>query len=260
MTTKSPKPAWSWTRLIELPFCLYAWLITVLIVAVTLIAMLILPTARLRERFASFVCRLLFVLTGCRPAIEGLKNLPDAHCVVVANHASYVDGPLMKGYLPSRFSFVIKGEMRDVPLVHFVLRRSGSRFVERFRANESSRDARQIVRAAQNGASLTFFPEGTFRLEPGVGRFRAGAFMAAAKSGMPIVPVAITGTREMLTCGDWMLRPSTIRIRILPPIGPEHPDYNDTKRLAEVARQAILERLDEPDLLDADTSVAEPIA
>ncbi len=251
--SESPKPAWSWKRLIALPFCLYAWLLTVLVVAVTLIAVAVLPTARAREGFASWICRLLFVLTGSRPEIEGLENLPDGHSVVVANHASYVDGPLMKGYLPSRFSFVIKGEMRNVPLVHFVLRRSGSRFVERFRANESSRDARQIVRAAQNGASLTFFPEGTFRLEPGVGRFRAGAFMAAVKSGMPVVPVAISGTREMLACGDWMLMPSRIRIRILPPIGPEHPDYKDTKALGEAARQEILANLDEPDLLEADS-------
>lgn len=234
----------------QLPFCLYAWLATVLSVILALLAVTLIPGQSRREAAASFCSRLPFILTGCRPTISGIEHLPDAQCVVVANHASYVDGPLMKGYLPPRFSFVIKGEMRNIPVVHFLLRRSGSRFVERFRTHEGSRDARQIVKAAQGGASLTFFPEGTFRLEPGVGQFRAGAFLAASKGQVPVVPVVISGTREMLACDDWMLRFSRIHIQILAPITAADPAYADHRKLAEAARQAILAELDEPDLLD----------
>ena len=61
-------------------------------------------------------------------------------------------------YLPARFGFVIKGEMRDIPIVHFLLRRSGSKFVERNETTGSSRDARLLVKAAQGGESLGFFP------------------------------------------------------------------------------------------------------
>lgn len=238
-------------RLIELPYCLFAWLVTVICVLFTLLAVTVVPGLDRRRRLAAFGSRLPFILTFSRPHIEGIEHLPDGHSVVVANHASYVDGPLLKGYLPWRFSFVIKGEMRDIPVVHFLLRRAGSRFVERFRSAASARDARRIVKAAQDGESLAFFPEGTFRVEPGVGRFRAGAFLAACKGGMPVVPVAISGTRHMLTCNDWMLRRSSIRIRILPPIGVDDPAFEHHKTLAEAARQRILAALEEPDLLAA---------
>ena len=238
-------------RLIQLPYCLLAWLVTVICVVFSLLAVTFVPGLDMRRRLAAFGSRLPFILLLNRPTIEGLDNLPEGHSVVVANHASYVDGPLMKGYLPWRFSFVIKGEMRNIPVVHFLLRRAGSRFVERFEPAASARDARQIVKAAQVGESLAFFPEGTFRIEPGVGRFRAGAFLAASKGGMPVVPVAISGTRDMLTCDDWMLRRSKIHIRILPPITADDPAFEHHKTLAEAARQQILAHLDEPDLLES---------
>ncbi|MEM6513944.1 MAG: lysophospholipid acyltransferase family protein [Pseudomonadota bacterium] len=243
-------------RLLQLPFCLYGWLATVISVVFALLSALLVPPRAWREWLAAFASRLPFLLTATRPSIEGLEHLPEGHSVVVANHASYIDGPLLKGVLPPRFSFVIKGEMRNIPVVHFLLRRAGARFVERTETSASARDARTIVRAAQGGASLAFFPEGTFREEPGVGRFRAGAFMAAIKGGVPIVPVAITGSRHMLTCSDWMLRWSRLSIRVLEPISPDDPAFSHHRTLAEAARQRILSVLDEPDLLEAPESVA----
>ena len=131
-----------------------------------------------------------------------------------------------------------------------MLRRSGSRFVERFSAAKSARDARQIVKAARDGQSLVFFPEGTFREQPGVGRFRPGAFVAATRGQMPVVPVHITGTRKILCAGSAMPRFGRIRIVVLDPIGPDDPAYGDARALAEIARQRILDSVGEPDLLE----------
>ena len=105
------------------------------------------------------------------------------------------------------------------------------------------------AKAARGGESLGFFPEGTFIEEPGVGRFRAGAFMAAIKGGMPVVPIAISGTRQMLGAGHALPRPAAIRIDVLAPILPDDLAYGNHHTLAETARQRILEALDEPDLL-----------
>lgn len=191
---------------------------------------------------------MVFVLAGVRVTVRGKDNLPIDSCVVVANHASYIDGVLLNGYLPARFGFVIKGEMRDIPVVHFLLRRSGSKFVERKETTGSSRDARQLVKAAQDGESLGFFPEGTFILEPGVGRFRPGAFVAAVKGDLPVVPIAISGTREMLPSGRLLPRPANLTIDILPAIAPGDESFATSKTLAEAARQRILLALGEPDL------------
>jgi len=180
--------------------------------------------------------------------IRGYEHLPPDSCVVVANHASYIDGPLLNGYLPARFGFVIKGEMRDIPVVHFLLRRCGSKFVERKETTGSSRDARQLVKAAKGGESLAFFPEGTFRREPGVARFRAGAFMAAIKGNMPVVPIAISGSRTMLPAGRLLPRRANLTIDILPAIAPGDEDFSSPRHLAETCRQRILRSLNEPDL------------
>ena len=236
-------------RLLHALFGIYAIFVFALCVLFSLLVAILVPGLERRRRLVAGAARASFLLSGVRPDIAGLNNLPGQACVVVANHASYLDGILLKGFLPARFSFVIKGEMRDVPIAHFLMRRSGARFVERFKSSESARDARQIVKAARGGESLGFFPEGTFIAEPGVGRFRAGAFMAAIKGGMPVVPIAIAGTRDMLGAGRALPRPAPMRIDVLAPILPDDPAYGNHHTLAETARQRILAALDEPDLL-----------
>ena len=231
---------------------LWGWLCFAFACAFSLIVSLIVPGAHRRQKLVTFAAKMVFVLAGVKVTIRGIDNLPTDSCVVVANHASYIDGVLLNGYLPARFGFVIKGEMRDIPIVHFLLRRSGSKFVERKVAAGSSRDARQLVKAAQEGESLGFFPEGTFLLEPGVGRFRPGAFVAAIKGDMPVIPIAISGTRQMLPARQLLPRRTALTIDVLPAIAPGDEDFVSSKRLAEACRQRILEALDEPDLLNRD--------
>jgi 1-acyl-sn-glycerol-3-phosphate acyltransferase len=236
------------TYLLRILYGLYAWVVFTFCCLLALIATLVIPTAPLRHQLAARATRAIFILGGVPAKVHGLENLPDGHAIVVANHASYVDGMLLKGYLPARFSFVIKGEMRNIPIAHFLLRRSGSKFVERYEASGSARDARKIVKAAQGGDSLAFFPEGTFRKEPGISRFRAGAFVSATRGNIAIVPIAISGTREMMPAGrlwPWPVRP---RFEVLPPITPDDPAFENHRELAEKARQQILAVLDEPDL------------
>jgi len=240
------------TFVVRILWGLWAWLSFTLACVFSLIVALIVPGPHRRQRLVTHASRIIFVLSGVKVSVRGIDNLPLGSCVVVANHASYIDGFLLKGYLPSRFSFVIKGEMRNIPVVHFLLHRSGAKFVERKEAIGSSRDARKLVKAAQDGESLAFFPEGTFVLEPGVGRFRPGAFVAALKGEMPIVPIAISGSRRMLPSGKLLPRPSDLVIDILPAIAPGDASFESSRKLSEASRQQILATLDEPDLLNDD--------
>lgn len=239
------------TRLLHALFGVYSLTMFAICVLFSLFVTILVPGLENRRTLVAGAARWAFLLSGVRPTIAGMEKLPADSCVVVANHASYADGILLKGFLPARFSFVIKGEMRKVPIAKFMILRAGSRFVERFNSAESARDARQIVKAARDGQSLAFFPEGTFLEEPGVGRFRAGAFMAAVKGDVPVVPIAISGTRQLLGAGRVLPRPAAIRIEILDPIGPDDPAFEDHHRLAEAARQRILAVVDEPDLMAA---------
>ncbi len=236
----------------DLLYGIYAWLVFIVFVTAAIICTLIVPGIRRRRRMVSLCARLLLRYAGISTNVRGMEKMPHGDCIVVANHASYVDGVIVKGYLPTKFSYVIKGEMQNFPVVGFLLRRLGSKFVERFKVGASARDARELLRAASAGESLALFPEGTFVAEPGLGRFRAGAFAAAIKAGVPVVPVVISGSRRILPAEKILPRHSHLRIDILNPIEPSEAAFSDSKNLAELARQRILEVLEEPDLLKRD--------
>lgn len=227
---------------------LYAWSAFIVCALGAVLCALFVPGLERRRRWVTACSRLPFPLAGIRVDVRGQENLPPGGSVVVANHASYVDGVLMQAYMPPRFSYVIKGEMRQVPVAGFLLRRIGSRFVERFDASGSARDARHLLKAAKSGESLAFFPEGTFLLEPGLGRFRPGAFAAAISAGAPLVPVVISGSRKVLPAETFLPRRHPIDIDILEPIDPSDPAFASNRELSALARQRILEVLDEPDL------------
>ena len=176
---------------------------------------LFLPTLRRRRLMAGIFSRAFLRAAGIPFSVEGLSRLPQVPCVVVANHASYIDGLVAAAALPPDFAFVIKKEMVSVPLAGLLLRRLGSQFVERFNRHKGGMDARRVLKLAATGQSLVFFPEGTFNEIRQIGKFLGGAFTTAARSDMPVVAVAIHGTRAVLPPGGVSMRRSAIRVEIL---------------------------------------------
>ena len=117
--------------------------------------------------------------------------------------------------LPPEFAFVVKREMVRVPLVSLLLRRLGSAFVDRFDRHKGGSDTRRVWKLAATGQSLVFFPEGTFDSTPRIGKFLGGAFATAERSRMPVVAVAIHGTRDVLPTGTLRMRRKLIRFEVL---------------------------------------------
>jgi len=225
---------------------LYAWLQFTLLGLITVLLLLCpQPLARRRglvHRLAGLALR----LGGMRVRAQGLASLP-MRCVVVANHQSYLDGVVLAALLPARFGFVIKREMSSVPLAGLLLRRIGAEFVERHARQRLLRDTRRLLRQAANGQALVFFPEGTFSHRIGLLRFHIGAFAAAARGNLPVIPIAIRGTRGCLPPGSPWPRPGIIHVEVLPalPLQLAPPEASDQ------ARAALLSALKEPDLADA---------
>jgi 1-acyl-sn-glycerol-3-phosphate acyltransferase len=144
---------------------------------------------------------------------------------------------------------VIKREMSRVPLANLLLRRIGAHYVDRGQGHKGARDTRKLLKQANSGGALAFFPEGTFHHRPGLMRFRSGAFLIAARTGLRITPVAIRGTRSALPPGSLWLRPGRIEIEIAPSQpAPASTQETDVSLARETARRAILERIPEPDL------------
>jgi 1-acyl-sn-glycerol-3-phosphate acyltransferase len=200
--------------------------------------------------------RLLLPLSRLPLIVRGTGRLPVARpCVLVANHASYLDGYLLVAALPLAFSFVAKTELQRQRGVGLALRRIGTEFVERFDLRQGVEDTRRLANRAREGRSLMFFPEGTFTRVPGLRPFHLGAFIAAAEAGVPVVPVAIRGTRSILRDGSWLPRRGTVTLHVGEPLEPEPGapltgtgTWLSALRLRDDARRYILRYCGEPDL------------
>jgi 1-acyl-sn-glycerol-3-phosphate acyltransferase len=238
---------------------LYAIVLFLALGLCTLLLVLVVPGTRRRRSIARAMSRTFFSLAGMPLTVTGTEQLPHGQCVVVSNHASYLDGVVFTAALPAQFAFVIKREMNGVPLAGLLLRRLGSHFVERFNRNRGAADARRVLRDAISGNSLAFFPEGTFTPTPGLLKFHTGAFTTAIRAGCPIVPATVRGTRVALPPTVGLPHPGRIEVRILPPIEPEAATAEDAAiDLRDRARAAILSELGEPDLTCSDDTGPPP--
>jgi 1-acyl-sn-glycerol-3-phosphate acyltransferase len=200
---------------------------------------LFLPTLRRRRLVAGVFSRAFLRAAGIPFTVEGLNRLPQVPCVVVANHASYLDGLVAAAALPPDFAFVIKREMVRVPFAGLLLRGLGSQFVERFNRHKGGVDARRVLKLAAAGQSLVFFPEGTFNEIRQIGKFLGGAFATAERLGLPVVAVAIHGTRAVLPPGGVTVNRSAVRVEILEVLTPS----DARQRSRELIARAVGERL-----------------
>ena len=234
---------------LRLLYGIYAIVLFLILGLGTLLLVLLVPGVLRRRAVARGMARTFFTLAGMPLTVNGLERLPPGQCVVVSNHASYLDGVVFTAALPARFAFVIKREMNGVPLAGLLLRRLGSHFVERFNRNRGAADARRVLRDAINGNSLAFFPEGTFTTTPGLLKFHTGAFTTAIRAGCPIVPATVRGTRVALSPTGGFPRPHRIEVRILDSIPPPSSAADDAAvEFRDLARAMILAELGEPDL------------
>ena len=129
-----------------------------MLATVTLAVNLFVPGARRRRRIASTFSRGFLCAARIPFTVLGRERLPQGPCVVVANHASYIDGIVAIAALPPDFAFVIKKEMVRVPLAGLLLRRLGSEFVERFNRHKGASDTRRVLRSCSDRAVIGVLP------------------------------------------------------------------------------------------------------
>jgi 1-acyl-sn-glycerol-3-phosphate acyltransferase len=229
-------------------YACYLWSLFSVLGAAALAALL-LPRPAWRRRAVRVAARALLRASGLPVLVRGLEDLPQGPVVVAANHSSYLDAVVLFATLPERLAFVAKRELGEQPALGRLLRALGTRFVERADTERSVEDARELSSLVQRGDSLVFFPEGTFTRAPGLLPFHMGAFVIAAGAGVPVLPVAVRGTRSILRDGDWFPRRGPIHVLAGPLLEPEGAGWAAAVALRDRARAEILARCGEPDLL-----------
>ncbi len=226
----------------------YLWMLFWMMAPFTWLIASILPRPVWSWGVSGIMARLFVRLSGMPFLVRGVENLPTGACVLVANHASYLDGILVVAALSRQFSFVAKRELKDQFIPRIYLQHIGTEFVERFEFEGSVEGVKRLLERMQAGQSLIFFPEGTFYRAPGLLPFRMGAFVIAAQAGVPIVPMTIRGSRTVLRDGQWFPRRGAISITLGVPILPDGTDWAAALKLRNTARAEILRHCGEPDV------------
>jgi len=234
----------------RLAFGVYCWCVLAALAAPVLLLTPFLrrPSRAWRLNHAAASCALWLLRIPVTLSGELTPDPPVPH-IIVANHASYADGLVLSAAVRQPHAFVAKAELARSLLVGRYLRGLGTVFIERFTA-ERLAEVGRIRDALAAGQSVIIFPEGTFTRATGVRAFHLGAFLAAAQAGVPVVPLAIRGTRSLLRDGQWLPRHAALRLVVGSPLTAHEGEglFAATVRLRDAARAHILRHCEEPDL------------
>lgn len=177
---------------------------------------------------------------GWEVRVGGLEYLPSGGAILVANHQSLVDIPLLLAAVPREVRFLAKRELGRIPLFGYAIRKAGNLFIDR----EDPRDAVHLVREAtvriDRGQLVVIFPEGTRSRDGDVGEFKPGAFYLARKKGIPLLPVLLDGGRTALPRGSLLFRPAVLVVRVLPAMDSDDGHALTREEMAEEFRRRIL--------------------
>jgi 1-acyl-sn-glycerol-3-phosphate acyltransferase len=184
--------------------------------------------------------RALLDVLGVEPAVEGLDALePGRACVYVANHLSYADVWVLLAVLPGSVRFVAKKELLRIPVFGQALVSGGQIVIDRQNLKSAFGAYEEAAAAIRGGMSAIVFVEGTRSRDGTLLPFKKGPFVLAIAAGVPVVPVSLDGTYQLLPRGRLLARPHPVRVHFGAPIPTAGLGYEDRDALMARARAAM---------------------
>jgi 1-acyl-sn-glycerol-3-phosphate acyltransferase len=195
-------------------------LATIVMGSISLLTSLFDSAGRAQHQISRIWSRMLLAVSGVKMRIEGLEKIdPGATYVFVANHRSFMDIPVLLAHLPLQFRFLAKKGLFLIPFLGTHLRRAGHLPVVKDNPRASLKSMSDAVRLLrERGMSVMLFPEGGRSKDGELQEFIEGAAYIAVKSGLPVIPIAMTGTREVLPMGSLQIMSGIVELRIGDPI------------------------------------------
>jgi 1-acyl-sn-glycerol-3-phosphate acyltransferase len=184
-------------------------------------------------------------LSGTRVTIKGKEKIEKGRTyIVMSNHQSLVDPWVLIGKLPLQLRWTIKTEVKKIPIFGYALERMGHIYVGSRKRKDTALTLKGAVQKIREGSSLAIFPEGTRSNDGHLQKFHKGGAIIAIRSGVPILPVTINGSRFMLPKGTLALMPGKIEVIVGDSIDPGMFDENRKDELMSVVKSAIQQNLD----------------
>lgn len=233
-------------------FAVYKWLVVIpvlgistLIFGTLVVAFSLSGFPDLASRvFGTWWARLNLAVSMIRVEIENRDVVdPGRSYVVIANHQSLIDIYLLYGCSGLEIKWVMKQELRSVPIIGLACQVMGHIYIDRSNTEAAIASINQGQNRVRNGISIVFFPEGTRSRRDELLPFKKGAFRLAKELQLPILPISIHGTNRVLPSDTMDLRPGTVKLRFHEPIDTSEQPTKDAAELAESTRDLIAQAL-----------------
>ena len=196
-------------------------------------------------------------LTGMRITVTSESELdPQQPYVFMSNHISAADIWALYAVLPVRVRMIAKKQLGSIPFFGWALRAGRFVFIDRQDPHSAKRSMDEAAKRIREGVSVLLFPEGTRSRDGSLKPFKKGGFHLAITAGVPIVPVAVRGTYDLLPPNTWWVRPGPVEVILAPPVPTVGMTDADRARVLELVRAEVAARVGEPPAL-ASTAVLE---
>jgi 1-acyl-sn-glycerol-3-phosphate acyltransferase len=195
------------------------------------------------DRAARKWAEALLWAAGVKVTLEGVEHLQtEEPQIIVSNHQSWFDVFALAAHLPVRYRFVAKKELEDIPVFGKAWKSCGHVSVDRGNREAAIEALDQAWREVhEEKLTMVLFPEGTRSPDGRLKSFKKGAFVLAVQGQVPLVPVAVVGSRSVMPKGSMKVRSGSITLRIGSPIPTEGTTIRDRNRLLRASWDAIAE-------------------
>ncbi len=214
----------------------YPWTILSAIIALT-ISLFSRTSAR---AYVSFWAKCVVKIGGVKIIINGEENIPtNQPAIYVSNHQSNFDVPVIYASLPIHFGWLAKQELFQVPLFGAAMKKVDCVPIDRSNRRKMMSSINAAAKRIKNGTSVVIFPEGTRSPDGNLQPFKKGALLIAAKAQVPVVPIAIYGSYELLPKDRWTVTAGTVIVNFLPSLTTDDLKGNDLELLTQTAHDQI---------------------
>ncbi|NTV89578.1 MAG: 1-acyl-sn-glycerol-3-phosphate acyltransferase, partial [Clostridiales bacterium] len=193
------------------------------------------------DKFSRRSTRFLFKLTGSTLDIKGLEKIPaDGPVLYVCNHQSHMDSAVMHGFFPKRKGFISIVEVLKFPILRTWMKHMECVFMDRGNIRQSLTCINKAVDILKSGRSMVLFPEGRLGDGVAVGEFKKGSVKLAAKAGVPIIPVTIRNSINVMNKNATNVKAVHVECIVAAPINPEEFGIDDDKHVMDKIREIII--------------------
>jgi 1-acyl-sn-glycerol-3-phosphate acyltransferase len=186
----------------------------------------------------------ILALSNIRVIVKGLSNLkPGRSYIYMPNHISNFDIPVLQAYLPVQFRWLAKAELYKIPIFGYAMKRAGYISIDRSDRKSAIESLNKAAKIIRNGVSVIIFPEGTRSRTNNVQPFKKGGFFLAVDSGVPIIPIIIHGTEQIMAKNQISIKPGNVTLEIAKPINSSDYTRKTKDDLMKKVRDIILKSL-----------------